>query len=1302
MQPVAACLRQQSEPMHRLWSFIFDPRVMAALGLAALLAFLLLGAEVLKIALVWVLLALVLAVLLMGSLRAWRWWRERRAARALEQAVEQQGEQALGKAAGETRKAEVQALRERMRAAIQTLKRSRIGQHRGSAALYELPWYMIIGNPAAGKSTAVARSGLHFPLGDPEQQVIQGVGGTRNCDWFFTSQGILLDTAGRYSVYEEDRSEWQAFLDLLRRHRPKAPINGILIAVSLAELRQDGADAVLDLAKRLRQRVQELTERLAVVAPVYLVFTKADLVAGFAEFFEAQTPEERERVWGATLPYDDQTNTRALERFQRQFDVLVDGLKASAVSALSLHRGEELPAGLLSFPNEFAALKPALRSFVATLFEDNPYQFCPVLRGFYFTSAVMEGESQSLSAQRVARRFKLRGAPPRTRTVQGAQGMFLKELFSRVIFEDRNLVRQYTSRAKVRLRLATFIGGALLLGGLLSAWTWSYMGNRQWVASVQADLDKVQRLQQGRTDVAARLEAMELLAERLAHAEQLQRERPWGLSFGLFQGEALSQQLRAEWLLGLQELVLKPAAGEIESYLQEVGRRSVAELAASQARSAAAVIGAGADAAQTPVAAASAVPAAAAPPSVRTVSALYAQASPHNADDAYNALKTYLMLGEPARIEPSHFSEQITRFWRLWLEANRGSMPREDMVRSAEKLLGFMGSQLAAPGFPRLEIKLSVVEQARGQLRQVIKGMPARERVYAEIRARAATRFPHMTVARIVGDAGRHSVQGSHVVSGAFTRAAWEGYVKAAIHEAANKELQAEDWVLRLASRDDLTLEGSPEQVERALVQLYKTEYAAEWRRFMQGVAVAEFGSFAQAVAQMNQLGDPQLSPIGKLLQALWEQTSWDNPGLLNKRLAKTQEGVLAWIKQRLQFGGPAQMQLKLDLQGAPGELPLGPIGREFAGLERLMVAGDSQPPLFNLYLEALSKLRSRFNQIRNLGDPGPAARQLLQQTLEGQGSELADALRLVDEQMLSGLADSTRAALRPLLVRPLQQGFAVMVPAAEQEINRVWTAQVYEPFQRQLAGKYPFATGTRIEAAPADIARIFGMQGAIAKFADQTLGGLVTRRGDSLQARTWGEMGVRLMPEFSTAFPVWVAMLDGGGGQAGGGAAVASSEQAVFELQALPAPGLSEYSVEIDGQQLRYRNTAPAWTRFVSPSGKGEPGARISGLDFEGRTQTFFEFAGNSGLQRMVESAQKRRLDGGAHELRWTQGKYSVALMLRIVRSPGAPGETSAGASPQLGGTAALRGLTLPAVVAGPLAGAAPLLAQRATPGGL
>lgn len=1260
--------------MQRFWTLLLDRRTLTIIGVLALAAMLFLSADALRVGLFWA--GVVLAGLAIMWLIVWgvRKWRSHRAATALEQAMDAEAGRALKAAEQAGRGSEVAALRERMAEAVKRIKTSKLGELSGAAALYELPWYAIIGNPAAGKSSAIVKSGLKFPFAENTDNIIQGIGGTRHCDWYFTSDGILLDTAGRYSVHEEDRDEWLGFLSLLKKYRSKAPLNGVIIAVSIAELANNKADFGIELARKLRSRVQELTERLEVFVPVYVVFTKADLIAGFVDFFEDRDRTERDKVWGATLPYQVQGRVDAAAAFDAQFDVLYQGLKEASVARMSLHRGEQLPPGVLTFPLEFAALKPALRTFIHTLFEDNPFQFQPIFRGFYFTSAVQEGQSTSRASHRVAEQFALQLQPGTAAAVYSQSGFFLRDLFARVIFADRQLVQQYTSRTKLRLRYAMFFGGVALLGALLAGWTWSYTGNRQLVANVEADLIKAQRVQDQRVDLQSRLEALEILQDRLEQMQRYRETRPWSIGLGLYQGQAIEDRLREEYFHGVQVVLLRPAAQAMEAYLGDVNARAD-ELKPLRRGPDGSLVVDDADEA----------------PGVRLTSALepappaagsrYTRASVADVTEAYNALKAYLMLGDRSRLETGHMSDQLTRFWRAWLDDNRGSMSREQMVRHAERTLSYALSQMHDPAFPQMDLNLGLLDQTRENLRRVVKGMPARERVYGEIKARAATRYAPVTVARLVQDADGRLVAGSHAVSGVFTREAWDGYIKQAVKDAANKELQSSDWVLKTAVSDDLTLEGSPEQIEKVLTQMYKTEYVKEWQRFMQGIAVLEFAGFDDAVTRMNRLGDPTHSPVGTLLRTLHDQTSWDNPTLMNERLATGQKRFLEWFKQRIMSVTPSQANVNINVTAdRDAAIPMGPIGQEFSSLGRIMMAREGGEPMLRRYLASLAKVRTRFNQLKAQGDPGPGARQLMAQTLEGQG-ELAEALQLVDEQMLMGMSDSARATLRPILVRPLMQAFAVIVGPAEAELNRVWAAQVFEPYQRTLAMKYPFDRQSRMEASPAEISKVFGTDGAVAKFVEQTLTPLVLRRGDVFTPKTWADIGVRLRPEFVQGVGGWIAAVNGqGAGAAQGGAAAAPEAQTVFQILPMPAPGLTEYTVEVDGQVLRYRNGAASWGNYVWP-GPGTPGAKVTGVTYDGRTLEFFSEPGRYGLERLVNAAQRRRLDNEAFELAWQQGGQTVKVQLRII-SNAAP--APAAAPPASDDGPAGRPGALPAVVAG------------------
>jgi type VI secretion system protein ImpL len=1253
--------------MQRILKALLNKFTISVIGFVALAIVLLVVAHWLAIDPIWV------AAVLGGLLVLWLAWyavrrfRKHRANDQLGDMLEQQAQIETPATTASlvtqgTSQADLDVLRTRLVDAVRTIKTSKIGQVSGGSALYELPWYIVIGNPAAGKSSAVLNSGLQFPFADKKDAVIQGIGGTRNCDWFFTTDGILLDTAGRYSVHEEDRSEWLGFLGLLKRYRPKAPINGIIVTASIAELTGNRPEFAINLAKNLRQRVQELTEKLEVFAPVYVLFTKADLITGFSEFFNGSDRQEYNRVWGATLPYESDEKRDVVALFDERFEELYEGLREISVAQLSMSRGNRLSPGQLSFPLEFSAIKPSLRAFLATLFENNPFQHKPIFRGFYFTSALQEGEANSAAAQRIANRFELSAdSLPKAEVALPQNGFFLHDLFTKVIFADKQTVRQFASPNKTRLRYATFGGFGAVLLLALCGWTWSTVANHRLVADVQADLDRVERIQQNRNDLQSRLEAMDILENRIEQLDQLHRDRPLSLSLGVYQGDRLEDHLLDEYYSGVRQIMLAPVQQNLEAFLKDVNAH------ASQLTPSVHLPDSGA------------IPVSAQVPATGTGAGADGsranpgnEASSTNVDDAYNALKTYLMLSDKSHVEAGHLTDQIPRFWRDWLDTNRGNMTRDDVIRSSQRMIAFYLAHVTDDNWPMIEANLGLVDQTRSSLRPVVRGKPARERVYEEIRARAASRFAPMTIARVVGNANTTLISDNYAIPGSFTREAWFQYVQPAIREAATKELQAKDWVLNSASQDDLTLDGSPEQVQKALVDMYKGEYAQNWQKFMQGLTVQDFGSFSQAVDGMNRLGDPQNSPLRKVFETTYDQTAWDNPAFANNALSHAQSGILQWIKS-LFSRVPSAAAANIDINGKPVRLPIGPIGQAFAGVDKLVVKQDSGS-LLNGYLDALSKVRTRFNTLKNQGDPGPGAAQLMQQTLDGSGSELADGLKYVDEQMLTGVTDDQRQLLRPLLTHPLTQSYAVILQPATAEVNRVWNAQVYQIFQNSLADKYPFASSGKVEAGAGDIAQVFGPDGAISKFVGTTLGPLTVRRGGIISPRTWSDMGLTLTPDFANGFANWVAPLSGGAAADSGSAA--SGPQTVFQIMPQPSSGVTEYTLSIDGQQMRYRNTPPQWTNFVWPNPQGAPGAMLSATTFDGRTVQLVNEPGHYGLEKLINSAQRTRHPDGTFDLTWTQGKVSVSLSMRIV-STSQP--TSGGSTPQQG----LHGVQLPSAIA-------------------
>src|SRR5690606_26110829 len=165
-----------------------------------------------------------------------------------------------------------------------------------------LPWYVVVGPPAAGKTTALTQSGLGFvaPPGSSMAKV-RGTAGTRNCDWWFSERAILLDTAGRLATGDDDREEWLTFLDTVRKFRPKRPLEGLVVALSVESLLCSTDVELEETAHALRARIDEVMSRLEMVLPIYVLFTKSDLIAGFIEFFGDLTRAQRAQTWGASF-----------------------------------------------------------------------------------------------------------------------------------------------------------------------------------------------------------------------------------------------------------------------------------------------------------------------------------------------------------------------------------------------------------------------------------------------------------------------------------------------------------------------------------------------------------------------------------------------------------------------------------------------------------------------------------------------------------------------------------------------------------------------------------------------------------------------------------------------------------------------------------------------------------------------------------------------------------------------------------------------------------------------------------------
>lgn len=953
-----------------------------------------------------------------------------------------------GTAPGEAAEEEIETIRGRLTEALGVLKNTRLGQKGGGRRwLYELPWYILIGPPGAGKTTALVNSGVDFPLADRTGQgrdAIRGIGGTRNCDWWFTNEAVLIDTAGRYTTQDShaarDAAAWKGFLGLLKRNRPRQPINGALICVSISDL------AIMPEAERsaharaVRQRLQELTDELGVRFPVYVLFTKADLLAGFAEFFDDLDREAREQVWGISFAYDEGKGEQgAVAEFLKQFDRLIDRLNERVITRLHQEPDIRNRSLIYGFPAQVASLREPLHEFLTEAFRPSRYDARPLLRGAYLTSGTQEGTPFDRLMGAMAQSFGLdrqQMAPPQGR----GRSYFLTDLLRRVVFAEAHIVST-NPRLERRLRWvrwgATTVALLVLAGGL-SAWTLSYLGNRDLITSVQSGLndygaklgDAVGPVRNA--DLAPVLPALDLLRAMPTGYGRRGDDVPMSMQFGLYQGDLLSQGTVPAYRRALNTLLLPRLVVRLEDILRGVK-------------------------------------------------------APSNL--AYVALKSYLMLGGRA---PEIDRETILAWLRVDLNQR---YPGADDAPHRQAILDHTAALLERP-ITVVGIDGRLVDQAR----RILGATPPAESAYRMLLADpAVAALPDWTIGANGGpEAGRVLARPSgkglgEGIPGIYTYRGFHETVLAGLENMA-RMVASERWVV-----DSQAPPGDPDDATIAKIasdalQLYYNDYISAWNALLADVQIVPFQSQDHAIETLNILSGPS-SPLAALLRGAAKQTD----------LAAPPPEPAAGTPAGLTDGQKAVAGMAADDAKAAAQRALGPAGRlatllaEDYAKTRLgggATAADAPHP--GAYVS------DRFRDLRGFveGPNGGASplddmirtmadiyRQMTRSAMApGAGGAAANAELAALAQQLTASAGRAPEVMRGWANQISQATSEATIGGARRGLNADWNTTGRPLCQAALGGRYPFARGSRQDVKLDDFGRLFAPGALIDGFFTKNL----------------------------------------------------------------------------------------------------------------------------------------------------------------------------------------------------------------------
>ena len=1027
-----------------IWRFFFNKTTLVLLGLVLLSLVVWFIGPLVYIkpyqpfaseAVRWSIIAAIFAIWLLRLLL--RWWRAKAmnnrlmgqlakfTAASTDDKVEQPGQ------------AEIKELEGRFKEAVQVLSKTRFGQTEGGLwgrvskrYLYQLPWYAIIGSPGSGKTTVLANSGLEFPLADKfGKGAIKGVGGTRNCDWWFTDQAVLLDTAGRYTTQESnavaDKAAWAGFLQLLKRFRVRQPINGVIVTFSVQELLNSSSSERTNLAHTVGQRLAELCDELSIKFPVYVLITKTDLLAGFNEFFGGMNREERAQVWGMTFPMVEGAPVpNGTAPFDPEFDALVKQINRLLPQRLMAEVDLKRRGLIYALPQQFDGLRNVVRETLDTVFSASSFKEKPILRGVYFTSGTQEGMPFDRVMSALSRRFDVAPAAS-VQTAQSGKSFFIETLLKGVVFNEAGLTGRNTKREKQLrwIQAAGLVFLALALAAAIAGWTLSYRNNQTYFEEVRKNVavlqNTVDEAKTGDPDNLVALLPLLDYAEKVAISERYEGSVPIAWRLGLLQVPKVQAAADSTYLKLLEDAWLPGLVRQVRRSLQA--------------------------------------------------------ASTSSPEGSFEALRAYLMLHDPDRFDAKTVKAWIRHDWETTLPS--------ELVQQG--IVDKLAHHLDRLFFERLVVSPIPIDNTLvNEVRQRLAQMSPAQRAYSRVKQLALNGEdlpPDFTVVRAAGSeapqifsrrSGQPLTQG---ISGLYT---YDGYHGVFSHLALKVTTQLsndEDWVLKLAdgkpnNSDDVLTGRMANEVKR----LYLMDYAKLWEDFLADVQPIRTTTLDQSGEQAR-LYSSANSALEQFVRAVANETT------LTKRPNTNGSGSgYSWLGEKLNRIREEQRQLtsltgkQVNVGGlfASTNLEADIVDFRFREYRRLANSNGSGPsPMVSslqVINEAAAVIASARQQVKGGGSVPPALAGTLDR-VRGEAKRLPPPLNV----MYDTLATSTSA----------QVGSAV-----RSSIGGNLNAEVGEFCRKAIGGRYPFSKGSRRDVTADDFSRLFGVGGLMDTFFRNTL----------------------------------------------------------------------------------------------------------------------------------------------------------------------------------------------------------------------
>jgi len=457
-------------------------------------------------------------------------------------------------------KQDIKIIQQLFRAAVKQLHGVR-GQKLKN--LYELPWYIVIGNEKNAKSSLLQQNNL-----EPVLHRSQDETDTDQYLRFWSNDHAVVIEIGHRLFDREgvDEALWETLAKQLLKYRPRQAINGVIATIGCDYFLQSDNKVRQTLSLNLQEAILELGEYIGLSIPVYCVFTKVDKIADFMPFFSSYSGLDIKNPFGTTFSMDENQYFKADELELACLDILKN-LAQQQFQLLREARNNEADS-VIALPYQLRIFFERANELLTSIGRENRVRQAVWLRGMYLVTTEQRDVSYDLLTQLVADKaaFNADASKPQ---LEGRQSLFSSRILSHVLLPEANIIgvnkQRHYGYIAVRSLLILGVVACIMAFGLQlrDNWNQDEAFRAKAITEISLYRSDIKRLQEENSGFA---ELVTVLNEFRNVNQEGKKQLPWYQKVSI-QQEDTAAQINRVYQQQLQLFLLPQLADLLSSEL---------------------------------------------------------------------------------------------------------------------------------------------------------------------------------------------------------------------------------------------------------------------------------------------------------------------------------------------------------------------------------------------------------------------------------------------------------------------------------------------------------------------------------------------------------------------------------------------------------------------------------------------------------------------------------------------------------------------------------------------------------------